>query len=72
MIWFGSSAGVALSNNFPEARNVGAWLRHGWHIAVAYVVGFFVMLAVLGWHPDAPLRSKGASPVAPEAQAPAR
>jgi hypothetical protein len=23
-------------------------------VAVAYVVGFFVMLAVLGWHPDAP------------------
>jgi hypothetical protein len=27
----------------------------GWPIAVAYVIGFFVMLAVLGWHPDAPL-----------------
>ena len=52
MIWFGSSAGVALSNQFPEAKSVGAWLRHGWHIAVAYVVGFFVLLAVLGWHPD--------------------
>ena len=52
MIWFGSSAGVALSNQFPEARSVFAWLRGGWHVAVAYVVGFFVMLAVLGWHPD--------------------
>jgi Na+/H+ antiporter NhaD/arsenite permease-like protein len=52
MIWFGSSAGVALSNNFPEAKSVGLWLRHGWHIAVAYVVGFFVLLAVLGWHPN--------------------
>ena len=52
MIWFGSSAGVALSNQFPEAKAVGAWLRHGWHVAVAYVVGFFVLLAVLGWHPD--------------------
>ena len=51
MIWFGSSAGVALSNLFPEARSVGQWLRHGWHVAVAYVAGFFVMLAVLGWHP---------------------
>src|SRR4029079_14256257 len=56
MIWFGSSAGVALSNNFPEARNAGLWLRHGWHVALAYVVGFFVMLAVLDWHPDPPLR----------------
>ena len=53
MIWFGSSAGVALSNIFPEAKSVGRWLRHGWHVAVAYVVGFFVMLALLGWVPDA-------------------
>jgi Na+/H+ antiporter NhaD/arsenite permease-like protein len=52
MIWFGSSAGVALANNFPEARSVGLWLRHGWHVALAYVIGFFVLLAVLGWHPD--------------------
>jgi Na+/H+ antiporter NhaD/arsenite permease-like protein len=51
MIWFGSSAGVALCNNFPEARSVGRWLREGWHVAVAYVVGFFVLLAVMGWHP---------------------
>jgi Na+/H+ antiporter NhaD/arsenite permease-like protein len=53
MIWFGSSAGVALSNAFPESRSVGKWLRHGWHVALAYVVGFFVLLAVLGWHPNA-------------------
>jgi len=52
MIWFGSSAGVALSSMYPEARSVGLWLRHGWHVAVAYVIGFFVMLVVLGWHPD--------------------
>ncbi|HEX7559139.1 MAG TPA: SLC13 family permease [Usitatibacter sp.] len=51
MIWFGSSAGVALSNAFPESRSVGKWLREGWHVALAYVVGFFVLLAVLGWHP---------------------
>ena len=53
MIWFGSSAGVALSNMYPEAKSVGRWVRHGWHVALAYVVGFFVMLLVLGWHPDA-------------------
>jgi hypothetical protein len=52
MIWFGSSAGVALSNMYPEARSVGAWLKGGWHVTVGYVVGFFVLLAVLGWHPD--------------------
>ena len=34
------------------SASVGLWLRHGWHVAVAYVVGFFVMLALLGWHPD--------------------
>ncbi len=53
MIWFGSSAGVALSNMYPEAKSVGHWLRHGWHVAIAYVVGFFVMFAILGWKPDA-------------------
>jgi hypothetical protein len=53
MIWFGSSAGVALANMYPEARSVGLWLRHGWFVAVAYVIGFFVLLLVLGWHPDA-------------------
>jgi Na+/H+ antiporter NhaD/arsenite permease-like protein len=58
MIWFGSSAGVALSNMYPEAKSVGAWLRHGWHVAIAYVVGFFVMLLVLGWHPDAHHRQR--------------
>jgi Na+/H+ antiporter NhaD/arsenite permease-like protein len=56
MIWFGSSAGVALSNAYPEAKSVGLWLRSGWHVALAYVIGFFVMLAVLGWHADAPLK----------------
>jgi Na+/H+ antiporter NhaD/arsenite permease-like protein len=54
MIWFGSSAGVALSNLFPETRSVVAWLRHGWHVALGYVIGFLVMLAVVGWHPHAP------------------
>lgn len=54
MIWFGSSAGVALANQFPQARSVGAWLREGWMVAIAYTVGFFVLLTVLGWHPDKP------------------
>jgi Na+/H+ antiporter NhaD/arsenite permease-like protein len=54
MIWFGSSAGVALSNMYPEAKSVGRWVSQGWPVAAAYVVGFFVMLAVIGWHPDAP------------------
>jgi Na+/H+ antiporter NhaD/arsenite permease-like protein len=56
MIWFGSSAGVALSNMYPQARSVAEWLRHGWHVAVAYVIGFVVMLSVLGFHPGSVTR----------------
>ena len=51
MIWFGSSAGVAISNMYPQAKSVGQWVRHGWHVALAYVLGFLVMLALVGWHP---------------------
>jgi Na+/H+ antiporter NhaD/arsenite permease-like protein len=51
MIWFGSSAGVALANMYPEAKSVGRWLKAGWHVTLAYVLGFFFMLAVSGWHP---------------------
>ncbi len=54
MIWFGSSAGVALSNLFPEAKSVGAWVKNGWHVALGYVIGFFIMLAIVGWHPHSP------------------
>ena len=51
MMWFGSSAGVALASMYPEARNAGQWLRHGWHVALAYVLGFAMMVLVLGFHP---------------------
>jgi Na+/H+ antiporter NhaD/arsenite permease-like protein len=54
MIWFGSSAGVALSNMYPEAKNTVNYVKGGWHVAVAYVVGFFVVMGVLGWQPHAP------------------
>ena len=74
MIWFGSSAGVALSNMYPDAKNVGRWVYHGWHVAVAYVIGFLVLLAVMGWHPspkrgDPPVTT---SSVAQPAEPPAR
>ena len=62
MIWFGSSAGVALSNMYPEAKNAGRWLLHGWHVTVAYVIGFFVLLYVLGWHPNPPHKSGATMP----------
>jgi Na+/H+ antiporter NhaD/arsenite permease-like protein len=61
MIWFGSSAGVALASQFPAARSAVAWVRGGWHVALAYVIGFAFMIAVIGWHPDAKL------PAAPKA-----
>lgn len=56
MIWFGSSAGVAISNSYPEAKSVGRWVSQGWHVTLAYVLGFAAMMLVLGWHPDAPHR----------------
>ncbi len=68
MLWFGSSAGVALASMYPEARSAVQWLKHGWHVALAYVVGFFFMLAVLGWHPKPPHKAV-AAPVASEAVA---
>ncbi len=54
MVWFGSSAGVALSNIFPEARSVVHWIRRGWYVPLAYVIGFFIMLWIWGWHPIPP------------------
>jgi Na+/H+ antiporter NhaD/arsenite permease-like protein len=51
MLWFGSSAGVAISSMYPEARSMGRWLREGWPVAVAYVAGFAALLLTLGWHP---------------------
>ena len=51
MIWFGSSAGVAITNKFPEARHVGKWLKNGWHVAVAYIIGFAVLYLIMGWEP---------------------
>ncbi|MCU0408436.1 MAG: SLC13 family permease [Bacteroidales bacterium] len=51
MVWFGSSAGVAITNKFPEGRNVFLWIRKGWHVAVAYVIGFFTLYLIMGWEP---------------------
>lgn len=54
MIWFGSSAGVALSNMFPEMRSVVNYVKAGWFVTVAYIISFFIMLALVGWNPHAP------------------
>ncbi len=64
MIWFGSSAGVALSNMYPETKNTLNYIRKGWHVTVAYVFGFFVLYYTLGWHPHAPHKK-----VAPQEEA---
>lgn len=51
MIWFGSSAGVALSNQYKETRSVIAYLKQGWHVTAAYLVGFFLLYGIMGWQP---------------------
>jgi Na+/H+ antiporter NhaD/arsenite permease-like protein len=51
MIWFGSSAGVAITTKFHEARSVFKWIKSGWHVTVAYVLGFFILLFTMGWEP---------------------
>lgn len=51
MLWFGSSAGVALAGLFTEAKSVKQWIVHGWHVPIGYVLGFFAMLAIVGWSP---------------------
>ena len=41
----------------------------GWHVALAYVVGFFILFVTLGWHPDAghkPVKGVQVESVAPE------
>jgi len=57
MVWFGSSAGVALSNMYPEAKSAVKWVRHGWPVIVAYVVGFGLIMTFVGWHPE-PMRNE--------------
>jgi hypothetical protein len=63
-----------LSNMYPDAKNVGRWVYHGWHVVVAYVISFLVLQAVMGWHPtpkrgDPPVTT---SSVASPSEAPAR
>jgi Na+/H+ antiporter NhaD/arsenite permease-like protein len=51
MVWFGSSAGVAVSGLFPEVRSVGRWLRRGWHVPLAFIIGYLALYGVRGWNP---------------------
>jgi Na+/H+ antiporter NhaD/arsenite permease-like protein len=69
MIWFGSSAGVALSNMYPEAKNTRLYLQKGYWVAIAYLVAFFVLLQVRGFHPDSvPRTVQEATPASSAAQ----
>jgi Na+/H+ antiporter NhaD/arsenite permease-like protein len=53
IIWFGSSAGVAESSLFPEAKSTVNWIGRSSYVPLSYVLGFAIMLLALGWHPDA-------------------
>jgi Na+/H+ antiporter NhaD/arsenite permease-like protein len=64
MIWFGSSSGVALSNMYPETKSAALYLRHGWHVTAAYILGFAVMLFAVGWHPHPPHKHAPQEPAA--------
>lgn len=47
MTWFGSSAGVALCSKFPEAKNLGQWIKQGWSVLAGYVLGFAALAGYL-------------------------
>jgi hypothetical protein len=52
MLWFGSSAGVAVTNEYPEARSAWRWVKEAWWLPIAFAVGFAVQMAVFGWVPS--------------------
>ncbi len=62
MLWFGSSAGVAITNIFPEARDVGGWIKNGWHIILAYIISFGILASLWGWHPLPPHKADPNAP----------
>jgi Na+/H+ antiporter NhaD/arsenite permease-like protein len=70
MLWFGSSAGVALSNMFPEMRSVVNYVKKGWFVTVAYVISFFIMLGIVGWHPQTPHRKDKIANLTEQVKAP--
>jgi Na+/H+ antiporter NhaD/arsenite permease-like protein len=51
MVWFGSSAGVAITSKFPEVGNVTKWVSKGWHVGLAFIIGFFALYFLRGWEP---------------------
>ncbi|HVT36286.1 MAG TPA: hypothetical protein VHE37_11905 [Nevskiaceae bacterium] len=51
MIWFGSSAGVAISGEFPQSKSVLAWVARGWHVIAGYFIGYASLMLLSGWQP---------------------
>ena len=51
MMWFGSSAGVALCSLFPQGKNAINWIKDGASIFVAYLVGCLAYYLVFGYNP---------------------
>lgn len=56
MVWFGSSAGVAISNMFTKFDSkidlsLWSWIKNGWHVSVGYVLGYAILIGTHGWHP---------------------
>jgi hypothetical protein len=72
MLWFGSSAGVAISGVFPEAKSAKQWLLAGWHVPVGYALGFAAMVGLLGFTPRALLKHAPQQQAAPARPAEAR
>jgi uncharacterized membrane protein (DUF485 family) len=48
---------------YPEAKSAAQWLRHGWHVAVAYIVAYLAMVMFVGWHPEPLNKNAVAAPV---------
>lgn len=62
MIWFGSSAGVAISNLYARAKSVPNWVKGGWHVIVGYIIGFAFLMLIEGWQPHAPHKNYDNTP----------
>lgn len=46
LVWFGSSAGVAVCDKEPKARSIVSWMRYGWPIAIAYCLAFGLYILI--------------------------
>ncbi len=47
--WFGSSAGVVASGQFPEAKNIIRWVVEGWFVPAGFLLGYLAMIIVVSW-----------------------